>query len=286
MSSSSVPRIVVRRALGVELRSLREAAGLTATRVAELLGWSQSKVSRVESARVRTPAADLIAYIAVLGVEGVERLRLEALAAEAAGPDGERESRLPRALTKRQEDFVAAEATAVSIRQYQPILIPGYLQTDAYATRVVQMAGGNDIPRALSQRVLRRKVLTSAGAPNYRILLMEQALLWSPVGNVEMVEQMRFLADLASRPNVTLNIVPLSIEQVAYIQHPVALYDYGGRVPADGLIETMTQEVRVVDEADVTRVAARFDRIALSALSHDDSLAYVIDRADVLLGRP
>ena len=76
-----------RRRLAAELRRLRERAGLTGDEAAERLGWSGSKISRIETHRIGVKAADLRRLLDLYEVSAPHRGELEALARESAGTE-------------------------------------------------------------------------------------------------------------------------------------------------------------------------------------------------------
>jgi transcriptional regulator with XRE-family HTH domain len=269
-------QIAARRRLGTELRQLREQAYRSGQDVAESLGWSQSKVSRIEQARTLPSVADVQALLRELRVPVQDQERLLQLAEDAAGEPGNWRNSTGAGLTRRQQDFVALERSATSISHYQPILIPGYLQTEAYARRVLEMAGSTSVDRGIELRLARRATLTGPHAPQYHIVMMETALQWRPGPPSLMAEQLALVAELAKRPNVDLRILRLDREQVTYLQHPCMVFEFAGPAAhGEALIETVTQDLRVTDPPGVALLTRLFERLASSALPRNDSLAYI-----------
>jgi len=266
-------QIAARRRLGAELRHLREQAYRSGQDVAESLGWSQSKVSRIEQARTLPSVADVQALLRELRVPVKDQERLLQLAEDAVGEPGTWRNSTGAGLTRRQQDFVALERSATSISHYQPILIPGYLQTEAYAQRVLEMAGSTSVDRGVQLRLARRATLTGPHAPQYHIVMLETALQWRPGPPSLMAEQLALVAELARRPNVDLR---LDREQVTYLQHPCMVFEFAGPAAhGEALIETVTQDLRVTDPSGVGLLTRLFERLASSALSRSDSLAYI-----------
>ncbi|MDQ1678054.1 MAG: hypothetical protein QOF58_6654 [Pseudonocardiales bacterium] len=268
-------RVAARRELGQQLRALRELSGLSGQRVAQALGWSQAKVSRIEKARTRAEAADIAKLLDVLNVEPGRRDALLLLAELAAGPPETWRNSSRTGLTRRQQDFVAFEAAATRIRHYQPLLIPGYLQTTEYARRVLAMADANDLERRLESRLARRQIVIGDSAPSYEIVLLDSALRWRPGPATVMAEQLDLLRKMVRRPNVTVRVVPLDREQNSFVQHPFVLYDFGEASPTEGLVETTTTDLRITDEDEVEALGRFFGRLSSSALSQRDSLSLI-----------
>lgn len=268
-------RLAARRQLGAELRSLREARTLTGQQLADRLDWSQAKVSRIEGARTRTEVTDIAAMLDALEVSAEERGRLLEVAETAAGPASTWRNSTRVGLTRRQQDFINSEAAAVRIRHYQPVLLPGYLQSADYARRVIEFAGTKDVDRALQARLARGAVLAGANAPSYEIVLLETVLRWRPFETSMMLDQLRALEAAARRRNVTVRIISLAREQRVYVQHPFVIYDFGDEAPPEVLVETTRTDLRLTEPGDVQAYLGWFERLQRSALSATDSLRLV-----------
>ncbi len=247
----------------------------TGQQVAAALGWHQSKVSRIEAGKNLIRVEDVEALVGVLDAPPDEARRLFDLAAVNVGEPGSWRNSSRSGLTRRQRDFIALEASAVGILHYQPVLVPGYMQTPEYARRIAAMAGASDLDRAVEQRQARRATLESDSAPSYRIVLLETALRWRPVPMEAMAEQLDQVVKLARRSNVDLRVVSFDIEQVAYVQHPFMVFDFAGEIHPEGLVETTTQDLKVKDANSLGSLRHYFDQLSSSALGKADSLALV-----------
>src|SRR5690242_489642 len=132
--------------VGAELRRLRLLSGLAGEQVAASLSeaqpnnsWSQSKVSRIETGRTAFTVKDVAGLLALYGVADDVRAELLASTAEDTGEGAwiVRAGGFPR----RQQTIATMEHSTWRIRQYQPILIPGLLQTRDYAFSIAKAAG-------------------------------------------------------------------------------------------------------------------------------------------------
>jgi transcriptional regulator with XRE-family HTH domain len=280
LMAGSVEQVAARRQLGNEIRQLRLAAGMTGQQLADELGWHQSKVSRVEAARNLIRVEDVEAVLRVLPTTTAHLRELLDLAAVNEGEPSSWRNSSRSGLTRRQRDFIALEASAVSIRHYQPVLLPGYMQTEAYARRVAEMAGARDLDRAVDQRLARRATLTDRDTPRYAVLLLETVLRWRPVPPAAMADQLDLVVRLAGRQNVELRIVSLNVEQTAYVQHPFMLFEFPPGRPDEGLVETTTQDLRLQDVNALGQLRHYFDRLSSAALTPAASLAFVRKAAD------
>jgi transcriptional regulator with XRE-family HTH domain len=280
--TSDHERMAARRRLGAEVRAMREQAGLTGQSVASALGWSQAKVSRIEQARTRAEVDDVADLVEALGASSAEQTRLLALAEEAAGPADSWRNSSRTGLTRRQQNFIAYEAAALSIRHYQPVLVPGAFQTPEYARAVVRMTANPNAERQIDQRMKRQAIITAGDGPTYEVVLLDAVTRWCPGPAEVLAGQLDRLADLAELPNVDLRVVPLDRPQTSFLAHPVVIYDFGDAAPAEALVETTTQEVRVSGDA-LAVLDRRITRVAAAAMTHAESVTYVRARARSLL---
>src|SRR6476660_4901073 len=114
-----------RRRLGQELRTLRETKGLTLTELAELINWNHTKLSRMETAKIRPDVGDVMDILDALKVEGDEHTRLVTLA-RLANQRGWWRAFV--GMPVRQAGYAELEAGACAIFQYSAVYIPGLLQ--------------------------------------------------------------------------------------------------------------------------------------------------------------
>jgi transcriptional regulator with XRE-family HTH domain len=209
MASRSSPTLL-RRQLGAELRRLRDRTHRTVADVAAELGWSQSKLSRIETATIGISGADLERLLAEYGVADKERSRLLALRVQA------RQRAWWEAygdiLPDAYETLIGFEAEASLISTYEVQVVPGLLQTDEYANAVTQADGIYDDPEVLGQRVAvrmaRQSVLTRDPPPRLWVIL-DEAVLRRPIGGPDVLHrQLLRLAEASERPTVTIQVLP------------------------------------------------------------------------------
>jgi transcriptional regulator with XRE-family HTH domain len=211
MASRSSPTLL-RRQLGAELRRLRSRTGRTVVDVATELGWSESKLSRIETASTGIRNPDLNRLLAVYRVDDKDRTRLATLSGQARqrGWWEAYGSVLPDAY----EAYIGFEAEAKSISNYEAQVVPGLLQTDEYANTVMQADAVFVDPDAIRQRVqvrmARQAVLTREPPPILRAVL-DEAVLRRPIGGPEVHRrQLLRLVEAGERPMITIQILPFS----------------------------------------------------------------------------
>ena len=132
------------RGVGTELRELRKVSRLTLRDVAEQLGWQASKVSRVETGKQGLTVEDMASLLVVYGVTGEDRRRLLGLAERSKEPGW---WEVGGGLSKESRTMIQLESDATRIVNFQPLLVPGLLQTADYARAVMKACGPERVRR-------------------------------------------------------------------------------------------------------------------------------------------
>jgi len=203
---------LLRRQLGAELRRLREAAHRTVADVAREMGWSESKISRLETAHTGVRPGDLQRLFVLYDTSEAERRRLEALA-EQARQRGWWEA-YGDALPNPYETFIGFEAEATSIFTYEAQLVPGLLQTDEYANAVTLadavLQDRSVIGQRVAVRMARQAVLTREPPPILWAIL-DEAVLRRPIGGEDVMRrQLHRLVEAAERTTITVQVLPFA----------------------------------------------------------------------------
>src|SRR4051812_15629098 len=196
-----------RRRLGVELRRHRETAGGTIDFVADRLGCSTSKVSRIETGHTGAAPRDVQDMLDIYGVEDTIKAELVQIAREAR-----QKGWWHPFSTVLNSAYVGLEAAARSIRTYEQQVVPGLLQSEEYAIAMIRAARLGDTDREIEQRVRvrmeRQSLLTQDDPIDLRVVL-DEAVVSRPVGgDAVMRDQLCALITAARLPNVTLQILP------------------------------------------------------------------------------
>lgn len=204
---------VRRRRLAAELRAIRESSGKSGDAVAAALKWSPSKISRYELARTGLKPRDVERLLDYYNVTGPRRSMLLSLAEDAAQKGWWEE--YTDGLSTDYQQFIGLEHEASSMAIWHVEVVPGLLQTEAYAryiissyNRVEPIAPGF-IERLVRVRMQRQQVLTREPELQLSVLL-DESILRRRIGDAQvMYEQLQRLASDADRPNVTMRILPL-----------------------------------------------------------------------------
>jgi len=198
-----------RRQLGQELRRLREAAGTTIDQVAERLNCSASKISRIETGQSGVSSREVRDILAAYEVEGELAEWLVEMAREA-----KQRGWWQLYGTVLTSAYVGLEAAAAELRSFEPLVIPGLLQTEEYA-RAMVLAGWPDMStEEVEQRIrvrMKRQSLLFQDDPLQLSIILDAAALRRPVGGIDaMRRQLDKLVNAAGLPHVTLQVLPLS----------------------------------------------------------------------------
>ncbi|MFI7707575.1 helix-turn-helix domain-containing protein [Nonomuraea sp. NPDC049480] len=263
-----------REYLGAELRKLRELAGLSGRDVAAILGVAQSSVSRVERG-VRVPTTEEINTWAEASNASTEvRDRLVQLA-EAAYTEVVTWRAAHRDSDHLQDRIGKLEEQARRLRSFEPILVPGLLQTPEYARRVIQVAditGVQDHTAAVARRIQRQEILYDTSR-QFEFLITEGALRARPPGPVGiLVEQMGRIASLATLDNVTIGLLPFDrVIQTAIGWSEFAIYDDAEDGDRCAFAEVTHAELTISNPKDVEIYTTVMDRLAANALYGDEA---------------
>ncbi|WP_434740938.1 helix-turn-helix domain-containing protein [Micromonospora sp. SH-82] len=276
---------VIRRArLGAELRQLRRQGALTLEQVCGRLGWaSTSKLSRIELGQSRPDLADVLDLLDVYQVPDAQRDALIVIARDAATGRGWWKSLSE--MGERQRVYAELEAGAATILEYQPALVPGLLQTPAYARARIEAGRwtdpGLDVDADVRARMARQEVLRRAHPPRYTAVLTETAADLVGVPPEVRTEQLRHLVDLGALSNVSIRVLPHGAALPADPLTPFSSYSFPD--PADPrtvMLETLTSDVRLVAEPNLDRYAQLVDWLVGVALDEERSAELLTARAE------
>ncbi|GAA1952408.1 helix-turn-helix domain-containing protein [Kitasatospora viridis] len=199
------------------LRQYRDRAGLSGEQLAAMMGakWTGPKISRIEHAVGAITAPEVAQLLECCGVSDPEIVTVLEELARNAGKSGWWSNYGTSAVPQHVEDLIYAEGEAESIRSYHPNVIPGWLQTAAYAKEITMATAfripPEEHPAIVDLRMRRQAVLTQpTGLPRWRFVLHEALLMQRFVSHpMLMPEQLRRLLDVSQLPNVEIQIMPL-----------------------------------------------------------------------------
>ena len=259
---------VQRLVLGSQLHRLRESRGITAEQAAGAIRGSHSKISRMENGRTGFKQRDVADLLTLYGVAGPEeRAALLSLAREASTPGWwHAYSDIVPAWA---QPYVGLEAAAAVIRTYQIQLIPGLLQTDAYARALIRQgaaATGQEIARRSELRASRQEILRRPDAPQLWAVI-DEAALRRPVGTPQTVrEQLEHLIEVAGHPAVTLQVMPFSAGAHSAMGGPFTILRFAEPDLADVVyIEQLTSALYLDKPVEVDSYLEVMEQLCLQA---------------------
>ena len=266
---------VQRRRLGIELRRLREAAGKNIDEVAQVLECSDSKVSRIENGQVSASPRDVRDMLEFYGVDSERRDELVEFA-RAARKKGwwEAYSDTPAV------PLVGLEVAADRILAYEPMVVPGLLQTEGYARSMIRAIRpelpGEQTERWVEFRMARQRLLEQEDAPSLDVIL-EECALRRPVGRRSVMrKQLQHLVEIAELPNLTLRVLPLSTGEHPGMTGAFHIYRFLKRTEPDVVfLEHTISDLYLENHAQVERYSATFERLRQAAMSPRRSTTFV-----------
>ncbi|MFI0966660.1 helix-turn-helix domain-containing protein [Streptomyces sp. NPDC021080] len=271
---------VRRRRLGEALRRYRNATGMSLGTASAQLGWMGPKLSRIETANAHIRPSEVADLLKAYGVDDPEVVSaLEGLAKDAR-KQGWWQT-YSGIVAPAYADYISLESDAESVYAYEPLIIPGLLQTAGYAREVVAANAttrtAEEVAALAEVRMARQAVLTQPERPLKFWAVIHEAVLHQrfAVRPNTMRDQLRRLLDVAELPNVTLQIMPL-----AATPHPGGaggfnLVGFPGPMPDVVLLENLIGATYVEGVDEVKVFADAFERIVATALPVDDSMALI-----------
>ncbi|MFJ5103238.1 helix-turn-helix domain-containing protein [Streptomyces sp. NPDC088554] len=277
---------VRRRRLGSELRRMRESVPLTLDEVALRADLTATKLSRIETARINVKPSDLDGILDLYGgVDVAKRAALHTLAKDGGKRGWWQTYR--DVISPEYADLISLEADARSMRVFQTSLIPGLLQTSAYARATIDainMTSTADHVNALVEvRMARQSVLTRPEPLELWAIIHEAALRTTISGARAMKDQLQKLLDLSELPHVSIQVLPLSATPHPGMAGSFSVIGFSDTTGLDVvLVEGMTSSLYVEDPAEVSRYGLAYERLRASARPFSESADLIAELKDTL----
>jgi transcriptional regulator with XRE-family HTH domain len=271
-----------RRQLGIELQRLREEAKVTRPDAAAAIGCSPARIGHIESGRNVLGKAELIVLLRdhygadVATLDTLEELRQEASQRGWWSTYG-----LPEWLA----GYVGLESDAASVRCLELEVIPGLLQTEAYARALYALRGqlsGKEVDRRVAARMKRQERLTGRNASCKLTAVVSEAALQRCARHPAVAaEQLAQLVDRAKWRNVELRVLPLDLGLHDGMSGPFSLLSFPDRLLGDAAYQEYAVGGHVIDDPSiVSALATLFDKLRGQALGTSESLAMITELAE------
>ncbi|MFE7129953.1 helix-turn-helix domain-containing protein [Streptomyces sp. NPDC057638] len=275
--ASNVNPTVRRRRLGQELRRLRELKGMTAEEVADRLLVSQSKISRLENGRRSISQRDVRD---LCGVYEVDDHRVV-------------DSLMQMAKDSRQQGwwhafgdipysvYIGLETDAESLRIYESQVIPGLLQTPAYAEALISGAlpesTDAEVEKRVTVRMRRQYRLKENDRPLRLWAVIDEAALRRAVGgNAIMREQLEYLAEMAQLPHVTVQVLPFGMGAHPGINGQYAILEFPDTADSSVVyIEGVTSDLYLEKANDVHKYTVMYEHLRAQGLNVDQTRGFI-----------
>ena len=275
-------RTVLRRKLGQELRALRRQQGLTCLDVSRKMKravpggkWSESKVSRIETAHVSVHHGDVSDLLDLYQVgAGAHRDAIMVIARDAR-MHGWWHSYVD-VLPSWFEIYVDLETDASIIRSYQNEVVPGLLQTEDYARALLSShpvpESDAEIDRRVKLRLARQALLTRKEPPQYWVVLNEGMLRRQVGGRKVMREQLSHLLAAAESPNIMIQVLSYESGAHAGLSGPFDMLEFPD--PDDPRIvhvDHLTGGLYLEKLREVGHYSLAFEHLRVAALGTSES---------------
>lgn len=256
------------RRVAAELKRLRKGAGLTTGEAAVRLGVSQSKVSRLENGQLGLRLEEVASMLGLYHVPQGHREKVLELVREAAKPGMVQihGSGLP----DQWQDLIELEGATTELRNYEPLWIPGLLQTADYARAVINGTAETTLDESevdikVRARLGRQELLSRHLPPNLHVLVYEPALRVPVGGPGVLAGQLRHLLEMAQRPRVTVQVVPVVAGAHPGLEGPFMIMDYESD-PTLVYLENRVQSIFLEEPSHIESYRLAWERIVTKAL--------------------
>lgn len=254
---------------GSELRRHRLAAGMSQDKLGSECLVSASLVGFFEKAQ-RVPSLDFMQRAdATFGVD-VFAAMWRLVARQSAHPSWFRQ-------------FAEIEASARLLRQFEPLAVPGLLQTEAYARAAIRAARpdypAERVEELVAARMERQAILDGDDAPTL-VVCLHEGVLTCPVGGVEvMAEQLEHLIEMSQRPKIVVQVVPQSVGAVAGLAGMFTIATLNNGDAEVVYFETVATGQLVDDGDAVAACVTAFEVLRGEALPREQSRELIRERA-------
>lgn len=269
---------VQRRRLRVELRRARDTAGLRQADVARAMDWSPSKLIRIERGDVSVSTNDLRALLSHYGVKDKGRINgLLELARSARGASFY--DQYADLLKPGFKEYLAYEASASVIRQYDPVLVPGLLQTEEYARALFERLGRFEPEKADKSWAVRqhRQEAVDRESPPEMLYVLDEAALRRHVGGAHVMRhQLERLRDFAAEPHINIQIVPFTCGAHPGMAGNFILLEFADPNLDDLVHLESINQITIRDDTElIAGYLDRFVQLEDLAMSEEESVAFL-----------
>jgi hypothetical protein len=269
----------VRRELGERLRGLRNDKGMSVAEAARQVGFSQSKLTKIELAQAVATRDEVLAMLDMYGETdpGQQALLLSMVRAGASKEWWEGH----RALPHKFGSYLGLESIATALQAYDTHLVHGLLQTPDYARALLRAVRPELLPHEIDPlvelRMRRQEILTRADpTPPTLWSVMDEAVLRRQIGGREtMHAQLQRLIERSELPNVTLLVLPDDLGAHAGLTGPLAIFQFEAGARPVVYVEGQAGNLYLEKDDDLRRCRQTMNHILAAAPGPERSLALI-----------
>jgi transcriptional regulator with XRE-family HTH domain len=258
---------------GAEVRRAREAAGMTLAELGATVPCDASTVSRIESGRLSPTERFANACDEAFPQMGGWFTRFYN---DSSRWDGS----YPRWFV----DWVDAEGRAAVLRTWQPMLVPGLLQTPEYARALFRAwrttEDDDEIERLVSARIDRQRIVGRPKPPSFWAVI-DEAVLRRRVGGAKVMhDQLTHLAEMADRPMIKLHVIPAEVGAHVGLLGAFSVAGFANDARGTVYFDTADEGQTTTDPATVAKIILMFDTLRSEALPRGASRDLIMKEAE------
>ena len=256
-----------------ELRRARNAAGMSQDALGKRIGFSAEQVGKVELGD-RRPTGKLAegcdaAFPELGGIFG--RLVAKAEASHGVYPSW-------------FASWVDAEQRATVLQTWEPLIVPGLLQTAGYARAIFEawqaVDGNGDTESDVAGRLARQAIFDRPSPPSFQAVI-DETVLYRSVGDPKiMYEQLQHLAEMSERPRVTIQVVPADVGTHVGLLGAFVIAGFEDGTPGIVYLESPDKGETTKHPATVAKIALTFDTLRNDATSGRASRDLIVKVAE------
>ena len=268
---------VLRMILGRQLQALREKAQMSYEQAAAVIYTSPATVRRMEKAEGALKPLNVKSLLVAYGITDPAEIDQFLGLARDATKQGWWHS-YDDVLPSWFRTLIGLEEAASLIRGYDPLWIPGLLQTPDYARASVRTgfpdATADEVERRVELRLARQQILTRPEPPRLWLVIDEAALrrASATTGSAVMRAQLDMLTEATTRPNVTIQLLPFTAGLHPAMYGPFRIFRFDGQDQPDIIYSESMTSAWYIDKPDETSLYAQaLDRISAQATPAADT---------------
>lgn len=276
MADVSTPTLRGRR-LALELRTLRERAGLTQQEAGDRVGLSKSTLSRIEAAKTRADDGDVAALLQMYGLDADRHPAILQL-----NKDAWQRGWWTAYGDAFKDNFIMLEEQAPEIHAYETLLVPGLFQTPDYARAMFRNRRGiddSDLDRLVAARMTRKGILSRIHPPAVHAVINEAAFR-ERVGDADLMRKQasELWSAALDQSHVTIQILPFDAAPPCALFGSFTLFEFGDHGLDVAHSEGPLGEWYAESNDQLTKTRLAFEDVSQAALTPAKSIEWLTAR--------